>query len=90
MGRILSQGEIDALLHSGTDDAKEGAAGEQPSDRNLIRYNFRRPDRVSKDQIHALGSPATSRRSCRRTCAPSPISRSLRSSSFRTPNFSCR
>jgi len=23
-------------------------------DRNLVRYNFRRPDRVSKDQIHAL------------------------------------
>lgn len=54
MGRILSQGEIDALLHSGADDAKEGLVGEQTSDRNLIRYNFRRPDRVSKDQIHAL------------------------------------
>jgi flagellar motor switch protein FliM len=53
MGRILSQGEIDALLHSGSDDPKE-RVGEQPSDRNLIRYNFRRPDRVSKDQIHAL------------------------------------
>ena len=52
MGRILSQGEIDALLQSGGDD--DGKVGEQPLDRNLVRYNFRRPDRVSKDQIHAL------------------------------------
>ena len=44
MGRILSQGEIDALLNSGGDDEK---IGEQLSDRNLVRYNFRRPDRVS-------------------------------------------
>jgi flagellar motor switch protein FliM len=53
MGRILSQNEIDALLHSGGDDPKESPYAD-PSDRNLVRYNFRRPDRVSKDQIHAL------------------------------------
>jgi flagellar motor switch protein FliM len=53
MGRILSQGEIDALLHSGAEIAKDNLVIE-PLDRNLVRYNFRRPDRVSKDQIHAL------------------------------------
>ena len=53
MGRILSQNEIDALLHSGADDPKERQGIDQ-SDRNLVRYNFRRPDRVSKEQIHSL------------------------------------
>jgi flagellar motor switch protein FliM len=53
MGKILSQEEIDALL---------GSAAELQSDRSdpgvasktYITYNFRRPDRVSKEQIRSL------------------------------------
>jgi flagellar motor switch protein FliM len=52
MSRVLSQDEIDVLLSS---------AADAPIDRRppagsgaVIRYNFRRPDRVSKEQIHAL------------------------------------
>ena len=51
MGTPLSQAEIDALAaHAGADRA--GRAG-SPSPA-YVRYNFRRPDRVSKEQIHAL------------------------------------
>lgn len=53
MARILSQEEIDALLST--------AAEAQPAPRvpvatpeQMIRYNFRRPERLSKDQIHSL------------------------------------
>ncbi|MDH4063677.1 MAG: flagellar motor switch protein FliM [Acidobacteriota bacterium] len=52
MGKILSQDEIDALLAvPGSAPARrpKGAA-----DGGAIRYNFRRPDRVSKEQIHSL------------------------------------
>ncbi len=52
MSKILSQGEIDALL-TGADDAgraRRAAAQSGP----VVRYNFRRPDRISKEQIHAL------------------------------------
>jgi flagellar motor switch protein FliM len=51
MSKILTQAEIDALL---------SAAGEaqrlrrtRPGD-PVVRYDFRRPDRISKEQIHAL------------------------------------
>jgi len=48
MRKILTQVEIDALLSSSPD---EGArAGAEP----VITYNFRRPDRVSKEQIRSL------------------------------------
>jgi len=52
MSRILSQDEIDALLSAASE-----AAGERrrpTSSGAVIRYNFRRPDRVSKEQIHSL------------------------------------
>jgi flagellar motor switch protein FliM len=49
--RILSQDEIDALLSVATGaNAARSAAAVGP----VTRYNFRRPDRVSKEQIHAL------------------------------------
>ena len=52
MGKILSQDEIDALL------AVPGSAPPRrprtSDDSGAIRYNFRRPDRVSKEQIHSL------------------------------------
>jgi flagellar motor switch protein FliM len=53
MSQILSQDEIDALTEAAartTDSSREeGASGP-----NVLRYNFRRPDRVSKEQIHSL------------------------------------
>jgi len=55
MSRILSQDEIDALLSAATDIASsETASPNQVPTGNVIRYNFRRPDRVSKEQIHSL------------------------------------
>lgn len=52
MTRVLSQAEIDALLTVaiGTRKAAPRAASPGP----VVRYNFRRPDRVSKEQMHAL------------------------------------
>jgi flagellar motor switch protein FliM len=56
MGKILSQEEIDALLGSAREIETEAAAREpmdvQSVDATL--YNFRRPDRVSKEQIRSL------------------------------------
>ena len=48
--KILSQAEIDALLSTAGDKTRtrRGASDE------VVRYNFRRPDRVSKEQVHAL------------------------------------
>ena len=55
MSKILSQDEIDALLSSaGEATAELRHAEEPPASGNVIRYNFRRPDRVSKEQIHSL------------------------------------
>ena len=58
MSKILSQDEIDALLNSSAEAAqRERERREKKDEPNLgavIRYNFRRPDRVSKEQIHSL------------------------------------
>jgi flagellar motor switch protein FliM len=55
MSRILSQDEIDALLSAATDIAgSEAPVPDTHALGNVIRYNFRRPDRVSKEQIHSL------------------------------------
>ncbi|MFW5960036.1 MAG: flagellar motor switch protein FliM [Chitinivibrionales bacterium] len=60
MGDILSQEEVDALLSavSSEDEAdtssQEGPAEESQDDRPLTLYDFRRPDRVSKDQMRTL------------------------------------
>lgn len=56
MSRILSQDEIDALLSAAGDIAgsSDTPAGDGAAQANVIRYNFRRPDRVSKEQIHSL------------------------------------
>ena len=53
MSRILSQDEIDALLVASpgslrTRSARASAHG------NVLNYDFRRPDRVSKEQIHSV------------------------------------
>ena len=50
MSRVLSQEEIDSLLASTPVDAGANADRGAP----VIAYNFRHPDRVSKDQIRSL------------------------------------
>lgn len=53
MSKILSQDEIDALLSSAP--AGDGAArASEAGFGGVITYNFRRPDRVSKEQIRSL------------------------------------
>jgi len=70
MAEVLDQGEIDALLAAvAAEDAQAGAAAAAPSgvahassragrqrDRDISTYDFKRPERVSKDHIRALGS----------------------------------
>ena len=53
MKRTLSQSEIDALLLAAAGKDAEGRAA-TPSDAVATRYNFRRPDRVSKEQLRSL------------------------------------
>jgi flagellar motor switch protein FliM len=55
VSKILSQEEIDALLTSASDierTAKQEVRAKQPE--TVIIYNFRRPDRVSKEQMRSL------------------------------------
>lgn len=68
MAKILSQEEVDALLTEFSEDeapkkpaAKEKVAAEvhvkkkdKDKDRKVSIYNFRRPDRVSKEQLRSL------------------------------------
>ncbi|MEZ5284203.1 MAG: flagellar motor switch protein FliM [Vicinamibacterales bacterium] len=53
MSRILTQEEIDALLLTPS-SSNRGRRGREGDVGGAIRYNFRRPDRVSKEQIHSL------------------------------------
>lgn len=56
MGEILSQSEIDALLNaltSGEMTAEEAARDEE---RTIKPYDFKHPDRFSKDQVRTLNS----------------------------------
>ena len=52
MSKILTQDEIDALLASSPPGDAGGRAGR--GELGVINYNFRRPDRVSKEQIRSL------------------------------------
>jgi flagellar motor switch protein FliM len=59
MDQILSQEEIDALLSAVDSGAiPEPAAVTPPpaASRTVVRYNFRKPNRVSKDQVKMLQS----------------------------------
>ena len=58
MNRILSQEEIDALVaatsgRARTEDARAASAAAD----NVLTYNFRRPDRVSKEQLRSQLPP---------------------------------
>ncbi len=54
MSKILSQDEIDALLESSTTVAPVPGAARGPSGQVVAAYNFRRPDRISKEQLRSL------------------------------------
>ena len=56
MSKILSQDEIDALLESSSTIAPvSGApAARGPNGAMAAAYNFRRPDRISKEQLRSL------------------------------------
>src|SRR5712672_2174510 len=58
MSKTLSQWEIDALLNSiGSDDGPAGAHGGSAAsmpDRAVKLYDFRRPDKFSKEHIRAI------------------------------------
>jgi flagellar motor switch protein FliM len=57
MSKMLSQDEIDALLASSAvsaHGARERRVKKEAPLSSATRYNFRRPDRVSKEQIHSL------------------------------------
>jgi flagellar motor switch protein FliM len=52
MAKVLSQAEIDTLLSTASAVRRRPSATAPAGP--VIRYNFRRPDRVSKEQIHAI------------------------------------
>src|ERR1051326_4664993 len=57
MSKTLSQWEIDALLNSiGSEEAGSGGSGSATAvaDRNIKLYDFRRPDKFSKEHIRAI------------------------------------
>ncbi len=54
MSKILSQEEIDALLTSAADLERSGRLALPDDAPSVMVYNFRRPDRVSKEQIRSL------------------------------------
>lgn len=53
MSKILSQEEIDALLATASAMGQPAAPEAPPAD-GYLAYNFRRPDRVTKEQLRAL------------------------------------
>lgn len=54
MSKILTQEELDALLRSASEIERSTRKGGIPGGDGAMRYNFRRPDRVSKEQIRSL------------------------------------
>jgi len=56
LAKILSQDEIDALLStvSSGDDADAQLGPQEESLRSVVAYDFKHPNRVSKDQIRTL------------------------------------
>lgn len=57
MGKILSQDEIDALLSTVAQseaESKRVAAGGAPAPSRAVNYDFKHPNRVSKDQLRKL------------------------------------
>jgi flagellar motor switch protein FliM len=55
MADILSQEEIDALLEV-VDDNEEASSIKQEDSREIMLYDFKRPNRVSKEQLRSIKS----------------------------------
>ena len=53
MADILSQNEIDALLDGGSDES-ENQHAEGDGEERIMLYDFKRPNRVSKEQLRAI------------------------------------
>lgn len=54
MSEILTQEEIDSLLSAAAKGAVPATGTSAPAKRQYIRYDFRRPNRISKEQLQAL------------------------------------
>lgn len=54
MSEILTQEEIDSLLSAAAKGAVPAAGASTQVKRQFIRYDFRRPNRISKEQLQAL------------------------------------
>lgn len=57
MAKILSQDEIDALLttvSSGSSDQEQASTPSEQQARMVVTYDFKHPNRVSKDQVRTL------------------------------------
>jgi flagellar motor switch protein FliM len=54
MSRTLSPEDIQALLDAASQESVYGASRVSLNPENATRYNFRRPDRVTKEQLHSL------------------------------------
>jgi flagellar motor switch protein FliM len=54
VNRILSQEEIDALVAAASGKGRGDEARSATSADSILTYNFRRPDRVSKEQLRSL------------------------------------
>ena len=52
MAKVLTQAEIDALLSAAGPTDRSSGRGKPTAP--VVKYNFRRPDRISKEQMHAL------------------------------------
>ena len=56
MADILSQNEIDALLDGSVDEDEERLEESHEPDEKIMLYDFKRPNRVSKEQLRAIKS----------------------------------
>ncbi|MCZ7626212.1 MAG: hypothetical protein M5R38_10790 [Candidatus Methylomirabilis sp.] len=54
MSEILTQEEIDSLLSAAAKGTVPTVAAATQVKRPFIRYDFRRPNRISKEQLQAL------------------------------------
>lgn len=57
MAEILSQEEIDALLEvvdDNTDTPIASNSKDEKDERNIVVYDFKRPNRVSKEQLRTI------------------------------------
>ncbi len=54
MADILSQDEIDALMDVVDDNENDANTHEESDEKQIILYDFKRPNRVSKEQLRAI------------------------------------